>query len=108
MPTGSLASTSRRKSSSFGSYAWGESGPDSDVDIFIVKETTERPIGRRVALRNMLSDSRNRIPYDLLVVTPREVEYRLRIGDAFVEEVVEEGVELYGAWGKSVENFIVL
>lgn len=92
----------------FGSYAWGQPGPDSDVDLFIVKETTERPIDRRVALRNMLSYPRNRIPYDLLVVTPGEVECRMRIGDAFVKEIVEKGVEFYGAWGESVENFIVL
>lgn len=63
----------------FDSYAWGEPGPDSDVDLFIVKETTARPIDRRVVLRNMLSDPRNRIPYDLLMVTLGEVESRLRI-----------------------------
>ena len=32
----------------FGSYANGNPGPDSDIDLLIVKETSDRPIDRRL------------------------------------------------------------
>jgi predicted nucleotidyltransferase len=31
----------------FGSYAYGQPGPDSDCDLLIIKDSTARPIDRR-------------------------------------------------------------
>ena len=79
----------------FGSYAWGEPGPDSDVDLFIVKETADKPRARRLRVRDILSDRNIRMPIDLIVITPEEIQKRLSIGDVFCKMIVEEGKDLY-------------
>ena len=38
----------------FGSHAWGEPNPDSDVDLFIVKKSKKRQIDRMRELRMKL------------------------------------------------------
>jgi predicted nucleotidyltransferase len=81
----------------FGSYAWGHPSPDSDVDLFIVKETAERPRERRTRLRSMLQEEKKGLPMDFLVYTPGEVEERLAMADPFVEQILRDGVVLYAA-----------
>lgn len=56
----------------FGSYANGVPNFDSDIDLFIVKETNERWIDRRIAAKEAI---KNYIaPMDIIVYTPKEVE----------------------------------
>lgn len=81
----------------FGSYAWGTPHAGSDVDLFIVKATTEPPRARRTRLRALLQSAKRGLPMDLLVYTPDEVDERLAMADPFVEQVLREGVVLYGA-----------
>jgi len=81
----------------FGSYAYGDPQPGSDIDLLIIKETSERFIDRWVAVRRILSDPKRRLPLEVLVLTPQEVERRLAIGDQFVAEVLEKGKVLYAA-----------
>lgn len=76
----------------FGSWAWGTPGPDSDVDLFVVKETDNtRELARQIdgALFP------RRVPIDILVYTPSGLERRLRMGDFFVRDVVRKGKTLY-------------
>ena len=79
----------------FGSRAWGETSGDSDIDLFIVKETNERPSIRQAEVRRLIHDLRRRIPMDILVLTPFELKKRLSIGDQFCQKVLREGVILY-------------
>jgi len=52
----------------FGSYACGEPGPDSDVDLLVVMESDERPAARATRVSRVL---RPRLfPMDILVRTP--------------------------------------
>lgn len=81
----------------FGSHAYGEPGPDSDIDLLIIKETSERFIDRWVTVRRILSDPGRRVPIETLVLTPQEVSRRLAIGDQFVAEIIEKGEVLYAA-----------
>ncbi|MGQ9629428.1 MAG: nucleotidyltransferase domain-containing protein [bacterium] len=81
----------------FGSYAYGNPRPDSDIDLLIIKETSERFIDRWVSVRRILSDSKRAIPLDVLVLTPQEVSRRLAVGDQFVAEILEKGDVLYDA-----------
>ena len=81
----------------FGSYAYGNPRPGSDIDLLIVKETSERSIDRRVSVRRIVSDRGRSIPLELIVLTPEELAGRLAIGDQFVEEIVEKGQTLYAA-----------
>ena len=85
----------------FGSYANGTPDEDSDIDLFIIKETTDRPIDRRVEVATIVADPRRRTPVEPLVMTRSEVEERLRIGDQFVQQILDEGEILYEASGCS-------
>ena len=77
----------------FGSYAWGNPTADSDVDLFIVKNTTESQRGRSRKLRNLLFGSG--VPFDLLVYTPSEIKERLDMGDFFINDIIKKGEILY-------------
>ena len=81
----------------FGSYAYGEPTPDSDIDLLIVKDTSERFIDRWVAVRELIADPERRIPVEPIVVTPDELQRRLARGDQFFQEIVARGKLLYGA-----------
>lgn len=78
----------------FGSHAWGKPSPDSDVDLFIIKESKKRQIDRMRELRMKLIG--NNFPaMDLLIYTPKELSRRLAIGDFFIREIIENGQVLY-------------
>lgn len=79
----------------FGSYAYGEPDGDSDIDLFIIKETDERPIDRRVNVRKIAFVSDRYIPFEPIVVTPEELDERIKIGDQFIEEILTKGEVLY-------------
>lgn len=81
----------------FGSYAYGDPLADSDIDLLIIKETSDRPIDRWVKVRQILSDPHRRRALDALVLTPQELSQRLGIGDQFVAEILEKGQVLYAA-----------
>ena len=79
----------------FGSLAYGEPDEDSDIDLLIVKGTTESPLERRVRVRQLVADPQRRIPFSPLVLTPDELARRLAAGDAFYQEIVRRGRVLY-------------
>ena len=81
----------------FGSYVYGDPRPDSDIDLLIIKKTSERFIDRWVTVRGLLSDARRTIPLETIVLTPEEVAARLAIGDQFLAEIMEKGEVLYAA-----------
>jgi len=78
----------------FGSYAWGKPHKDSDVDLFIVKDTdnvreTSRKIGRSIFPRPF--------PLDIIVYNPKNVKKRLEQEDPFLTDIFNNGKLLYGA-----------
>lgn len=79
----------------FGSYAWGKPRADSDVDLFVVKNSKKRRIDRARELRMKLLGN-NFPPLDLLVYTPDEIKKRLEIEDFFVLDIINHGRVLYG------------
>ena len=79
----------------FGSYAYGTPDTGSDLDLLIVKETDERPIDRRVIVRQIAYTPRRDLPFSPLVVTPQELKQRLELGDPFYHEIVNRGKVLY-------------
>jgi hypothetical protein len=66
---------------------------DSDLDIFVVMESTERPIKRAASLRRVLKD--RYVPMDILVRTPEELKYRVDIGDPFIKKILRDGQVTY-------------
>lgn len=77
----------------FGSYAWGEPTGDSDIDLFVVKETNR-------SIREMAKEIDGSLfprpfPIDLIVHTPRQVEKRIEMGDSFIANILNKGKVLY-------------
>jgi uncharacterized protein len=78
----------------FGSYAWGKPGPDSDVDLFVVKNTQEPSLKRIKSLDKLFS--RREFPMDFLVYTPSELEQSINQNrNLFIEDVVRNGRVLF-------------
>ena|SRR3989344_7284172 len=76
----------------FGSYAWGTPGPDSDVDLFIIKETDNT----RETAREIDGSIRPRpFPIDLIVYKPASVEKSLTRKDFFIRNIMTKGITLY-------------
>lgn len=78
----------------FGSCAWGKPTEDSDVDLFIVKNSRKRRIDRERELRTMLIGN-NFPPMDLLIYTSQELKRRFQIGDFFINDIFKKGKVLY-------------
>ena len=83
----------------FGSYAYGRPTPDSDLDLLIVKETTKPFFQRLFEVRQLLSPMVRGYPFDLIVVTPKELQRRLEIGDQFFQTIMRKGKAVYGGRG---------
>lgn len=77
----------------FGSWAWGEPRRESDIDLFIVKESQERRIERERQIQRLLLGSK--LPVDVLVYTPQEVQRRLWLEDFFIKRILDRGKILY-------------
>jgi predicted nucleotidyltransferase len=79
----------------YGSQAYGTQGQVSDIDLLIVKDSQVSPYRRAVQVRRLLRDPQRRIPVDLVVITPKELEERLERGDQFLQMVMSQGKVLY-------------
>ena len=78
----------------FGSYAWGKPTKDSDVDLFIVKETSRSTRDIAPHIRRSLFPAP--FPLDLIVYTPKDVAKSRIIDDFFIEDILVNGRILYG------------
>ena len=76
----------------FGSYAWGNPTPESDVDLMIIVDS-EKPTRQLESEISILLD--HAFPMDLIVRTKQEVEKRLAMGDYFIEDIINKGKVLY-------------
>ena len=87
----------------YGSYAHGTPRGDSDVDLFIVKETSANRSERWVELKRLLWDKNRDIPVSPIVYTPMELRERLALGDFFVKEIMDTGRVLYERGSQRVD-----
>ena len=81
----------------FGSYAYGEPGPDSDIDLLIIKATGEGFLERLHTVRRVTVGTHPSVPFDPIVLTPAELADRLEAGDQFLREILDRGEVLYAA-----------
>lgn len=77
----------------FGSYAYGDPTPGSDVDLLIILETDAPSKERSWSISRLLLP--RPFPVDILVKTPQEVEQALAKGDLFLREILARGKVLY-------------
>lgn len=78
----------------FGAYAWGEPSEDSDIDLFLIMESSLRRDERARQIQKIFSD--RTFPLDIIVYTPEEVEKSLKSGNPFIKEILSKGGVLYG------------
>ncbi len=76
----------------FGSQVYGNSTPDSDIDLLVVM-----PFEGKACLKalEILKLADPRFPIDLIVRTPEQIKSRLAMGDFFIKEILEKGKVLY-------------
>ena len=80
----------------YGSFAYGAPDENSDIDLLIIKETSERPLDRRVRVRRMVDIRDSSCPaFSPIVLTPEEIKQGLEIGDQFIQEILTRGEVLY-------------
>lgn len=78
----------------FGSGARGERGPDSDLDLLVVKTGAHRRRLAQTIYRHLLGIP---VPVDIIVVTPEDVlAFRGKVGTV-IEPALREGREVYAA-----------
>ncbi|WP_448592433.1 nucleotidyltransferase domain-containing protein [Thermoflexus hugenholtzii] len=76
----------------FGSYAYGEPGPESDVDLLVVMDTPLKEIDQAVEIcRHIRCD----FPIDLIVYKPDNFLKRIHMGDFMLIEISKKGKVLY-------------
>ena len=78
----------------FGSFAWSKPKSHSDLDLFIVMDSTiARPDMRAMQIKKRLRDFD--CPKDLVAYTPDEVEMCLKKQNPFIRDVLTKGRVLY-------------
>jgi predicted nucleotidyltransferase len=75
----------------FGSYAYGTPHADSDVDILVVMPARSQHT-QAVRIRWAILAP---FPMDLIVRTPKNLQWRLEEGESFHTEIVTKGKVLY-------------
>ena len=78
----------------FGSYADGNPGEDSDLDLLIIKDMPQKRHQRGREIRKYLRGAG--IPIDLLVYTPSEIDEWRDTKTAFITKIIDQGRVLYG------------
>lgn len=76
----------------FGSHVWGQPGPNSDVDLLIVKETSNTRETARMIDGSIFPRP---FPLDIIVYRPGQLKEAQK-KDFFIRNIVQKGMLLYG------------
>lgn len=76
----------------FGSLATGRIHEWSDIDLFIIKETSTRRLYRRA---EALKGIERNVPIDVIILTPAEVRLLRNERSFFVKDIFEKGSIVY-------------
>ena len=60
----------------------------------MISPTTEEYFQRMATVRGMLRDLRGGLQVCPIVLTPEEMQFRIAMGDQFISDIVEHGIEL--------------
>jgi predicted nucleotidyltransferase len=77
----------------FGSHAAGTAHAESDVDLLVVKETTQSLFRESAAIYRAIERD---VPMDVLVRTPEQVAAR-NPRDLILRTILDEGITVYEA-----------
>jgi predicted nucleotidyltransferase len=76
----------------FGSHAYGEPTPDSEVDLLVILSFRGNDMAKAIQIRSRFDTP---FPLDLLVRKPEFIAERLRERDMFIELVMTQGRVMY-------------
>lgn len=79
----------------FGSHAYGDARPDSDVDLLVVMPFQGSPFRQASVILGHVVRTVGVVPMDLLVRTREQVNQRIQMGDSFMREIIERGRVMY-------------
>ena len=86
----------------YGSVARGEAGEGSDIDVLIVGDEEENITDRGFDVSYDV-DLEYGVAMSPVYLTPMEIEYRIKIGSPFIEDIPTQGVMLYDS-GETFER----
>jgi uncharacterized protein len=78
----------------FGSVARGEADADSDLDVLVIKDTTDPFVHRLEAMAELCPLG---VHADILVYTPHELRQMVDDGNSFILQALREGRIVYEA-----------
>jgi predicted nucleotidyltransferase len=73
----------------FGSYARGEAGPESDLDLLVIEPEVSSPRAESARLRRELRDLE--VALDVIVVSARQAEKWADVAGTMVNEALQTG-----------------
>jgi len=76
----------------FGSYAYGNPGPGSDVDLLVILHFEGRAFRKSLEILNRVAPE---FSVDLLARRPEDTERRYAEGDPLIREALDHGKVLY-------------
>jgi predicted nucleotidyltransferase len=85
----------------FGSFAYGQPHPDSDIDLLVVTDDDffpkdyEEKSNLYLKVSNTITDISGKIPIDLIVYTKTMYRHFIQLGSLFSKEITQNGVVLY-------------
>lgn len=79
----------------FGSRARRSHRPDSDIDLLVIKESTEPRYRRSVPIYGALGDMLVGVDKDIIVYTPEEIEQWRNASAHFVTTALRDGKVIY-------------
>ena len=95
--TTALESINPYKAIVYGSSAYGEPGPDSDIDLIVVLNRRGYPANyaekmeNHRSIRKLLRDINREVALDIVVYTIDEWDSFVKIGSSFSRVVIEKG-----------------
>lgn len=78
----------------FGSHAYGNPGPFSDLDLLIVMPYEGSPLQQAARIITRVNP---KFGVDVIVRTPEQIRERLALQDGFMSEILERGRVAYEA-----------
>lgn len=93
--------TNVRKVVLFGSFVYGNPGPDSDIDLLVVTddpyipESFREKMKLKVNISRLLEQVRNEVPVDLIVHTDPMHQRFIEMDSSFKREIMSKGKVIY-------------
>ena len=78
----------------FGSAARGQATEHSDIDLLVITQTDEKFFQRVASVLRTVRDLSYAMPLAPIVLTPEELQSRLARGDQFLQEIMDNGVDV--------------